>query len=311
VVEPLGGNAANRELMELASQTSFPDTPFVLVLGVAQDAGVPQPGCECRQCQAAWNDAQLIRHPVCLGIVDPLTGEYWMIECTPSFGWQLRHLQHAAGGTMRTLSGIFVSHAHLGHYTGLGLLGCEALDADALPVYAMPRMTRVLQDHEPWRQLVQNRNIALSPLADGRTVQLNERIGVTPFPVPHRQELSETVGFEIGGPARSVGWLTDIDRWDAWDLDLEDWIRRHDAVFVDGTFFDGSELPHRDVSRIPHPTIRTTVERLSGLSPALKPRVHFLHFNHSNPVLSPDSQQAHWLVDCGFQVADEGQCALI
>lgn len=294
--------------MDSESQTSSQDTPFVVVLGVAQDAGVPQPGCECHRCLAAWNDPQLIRHPVCLGIVDPLTREYWMIECTPSFGWQLRQLQQAAaGGATPALSGIFISHAHLGHYTGLAMLGREALDADVLPVFAMPRMTRVLRDNEPWRQLVQNRNIAMSALVDGRSVRLHERMRVTPFAVPHRQELSETIGFEIVGPARSVGWLTDIDSWDAWDLDLESWIDRHGVVFVDGTFFDDSELPNRDLSRIPHPTIRASVERLSGLSPALKARVHFLHFNHSNPVLWPHSRQAQWLADSGFQVAYEGQ----
>ncbi|MEO1998984.1 MAG: MBL fold metallo-hydrolase [Planctomycetaceae bacterium] len=294
--------------MSLESPTSSADNPFVVVLGVAQDGGVPQPGCECMHCRAAWDDARLRRHPACLGIVDPLTREYWMFDCTPSFGWQLRELRKAAASPPAQLvSGIFVSHAHLGHYTGLALLGREAMAANEVPVYAMPRMAGVLRDNEPWRQLVQNRHLTLSPLEAGRPLTLNQRIRVLPFLVPHREELSETIGLEIVGPARSVGWLTDIDTWEAWDVKLEDWIGRHDVVFIDGTFFDGSELPDRERSRIPHPTIRATVERLSDQAPTLKNRVHFVHLNHSNPVLRPGSQQAQWLADSGCQLAEEGQ----
>jgi pyrroloquinoline quinone biosynthesis protein B len=149
--------------------------------------------------------------------------------------------------------------------------------------------------------------MTLLPLEAGRPLTLNDRIRVLPFLVPHREELSETIGLEIVGPARSVGWLTDIDTWEAWDVKLEDWIGRHDVVFIDGTFFDGSELPDRDRSRIPHPTICATVEHLSDQTPTLKNRVHFVHLNHSNPVLRPGSQQAQWLADSGCRLAEEGQ----
>ena len=298
--------------MNLESQLVPSAAPFVVVLGVAQDAGVPQPGCECRQCRDAWDDLRLRRHPACLGIVDPLDQKFWMLDCTPSFGWQLRQLREAAGcSPAQLVSGIFVTHAHLGHYTGLAWLGREAVAAQAVSVYAMPRMTGVLRDNEPWRQLVNNKHIALKPLDAGQPVALNDRIRVTPFLVPHRDELSETIGLEIAGPSRSVGWLTDIDAWDDWDVNMEDWIGRHDVVFVDGTFFDDSELPGRARSQIPHPTIRDTVDRLSASNPALKPRVNFVHLNHTNSALCPQSPQSQWLADSGCRVAEEGQRELL
>src|SRR5687767_2430655 len=70
-----------------------PTAPFAVVLGIAQDGGYPQAGCNRPDCIAAWNDQRLRRRVASLGIVDPLSNQRWMIDATPDFPEQLRMLQ--------------------------------------------------------------------------------------------------------------------------------------------------------------------------------------------------------------------------
>lgn len=68
--------------------------------------------------------------------------------------------------------------------------------AAAVPVYSIPRICRFLQENEPRSQLFELKNIELGLLQEQSTVML-DRVGITPFLVPHRDEYSETVGFRI------------------------------------------------------------------------------------------------------------------
>ncbi len=204
--------------------------PYVLVLGIAQDGGYPQAGCERPDCVAAWKNPKLRRRVASLAIVDPATNQRWIIDATPHFPEQL----HAMGGKV---DGILLTHAHIGHYLGLAQLGREMIGARGVPVYAMPRMREFLTHNAPWDQLVRLGNLALEPLEDGRELRLNERITVTPLLVPHRDEYSETAGFIIRGPARSMLWLPDIDRWNE---AVESVLARVDLAYLDGTFCDAA-----------------------------------------------------------------------
>ena len=40
--------------------------------------------------------------------------------------------------------------------------------------------------------------------------------------VPHRNEHGDSVAYVIEGPAKSVLFLPDIDRWDTWDRDVRE-----------------------------------------------------------------------------------------
>jgi pyrroloquinoline quinone biosynthesis protein B len=120
------------------------------------------------------------------------------------------------------------------------------------------------------------------PLEDGVPIPLNERITVTPLRVPHRDEYSETVGFLIRGPSRSILWLPDIDKWEKWPTPLESVLAGVGVAYLDGTFYDASELPGRDLREIPHPLMTETLSRLK--SPMLA-KVRFIHLNQSNPLL--------------------------
>ena len=125
------------------------------------------------------------------------------------------------------------------------------MNADRVPVYAMPRLRRFLETNGPWSQLVTAGNIVIREWADGRTIRLNERMSVTPFLVPHRDEYSETVGIHVRGPNRSAVFLPDVDKWDRWQTRIEDVLSKVDVAFLDGNIDADGELPGRDMSKAP------------------------------------------------------------
>jgi pyrroloquinoline quinone biosynthesis protein B len=281
------------------------DVPFLVVLGIAQDGGVPQAGSRGAP---GWHDPSRRRLVVSLGLVDPISGERWMFEATPDFRLELERLDETFPVEGRPgLNGIFLTHAHIGHYTGLMFLGHESMGAAGVPVYAMPRMRDFLATNGPWNQLVKYENIVLRPLEDGRPVRLNRRLTVTPFLVPHRQEYAEVVGFRIDGPERSALFIPDIDSWEEWDAAgtrIEELLAEVDVAYLDATFFADGEIPGRDMSGFPHPFITHSMERFAGLPAEIRNRVRFIHLNHTNPALWPGSGERHAVEAAGFHVAE-------
>jgi pyrroloquinoline quinone biosynthesis protein B len=282
------------------------DAPYVVVLGIGQDAGYPQAGTKEHP---AWDDPTLRRHAASLAVVDPKSSERWLFEATPDFKEQLHRLDVLAPVEGRPgLAGIFLTHGHMGHYTGLMHLGHEAIGADKVPVYAMPRMQAFLRDNGPWGQLVEMENIVLKPLRDRREVRLSERLTVTPVTVPHRDEYTETVGYVIRGPNRAVLFIPDIDKWERWDEAgdrVEDWIARVDVAYLDGSFFENGEIPGRDMASIPHPFMRESMKRFAALPAAERRKIRFIHLNRTNPAIIDDSPARQAIEDAGFTVARE------
>ena len=282
----------------------------LLVLGVAQDAGKPQIG---HPEDPAWADPSRRRLATSLALIDRRgeTPKRWLFEATPDIKDQLYRLDRAAPTESGLgLDGVFLTHAHIGHYAGLMMLGHEAAGAEGVPVYAMPRMTRFLADNGPWSQLVTYGNIALTPLAGGAAREIAPEIAVTPFIVPHRDEYSETVGFRIAGPTKAAVFIPDINSWDAWDEKgsrIEDKVADADFAFLDATFYADGELPGRDMSAIPHPRAVETMERFAPLPDAEKAKVRFIHLNHTNPLHAPDAPEREAVTEAGFGVADEGE----
>lgn len=287
-------------------------TPCAIVLGVAQDAGYPAAGCQGECCAAARRDPGLRRYAACLALVDPLNGRRWLIDCTPDFREQLALLDELApqagqGGPAPGLSGILLTHAHIGHYAGLVHLGRECMDTRALPVYCMPRMAEFLRQNEPWRQLITLGQIVVEELEDSVAIALSARLQVTPMRVPHRGEHSETIGCLIAGPQRTVFYLPDIDGWEVWREGVMRMVEQADALYLDGTFYSADELPGRDMSEIPHPTIEHSLEFIDGLSPEQRAKIRFIHFNHTNPVLNLDGDAAQRVRQAGCDLARQGE----
>jgi pyrroloquinoline quinone biosynthesis protein B len=288
------------------AQQARDTAPFLIVLGIAQDGGVPHAGSK----DAAWDHPELRRHVACIGIVDPASGKRWLLDATPDFPWQLHELAGIAPPAPRPgVDGIFLSHAHIGHYTGLMHLGLEVMDTKDVPVYAFPRLGDYLSKNGPWDRLVNGRNIALHTLVPGARVQLTPALAVEPFLVPHRQEYSEVAGFRIIGPHRSAVFIPDIDSWaqlDSAGTSIEALIRGADAAYLDGTFYSDNELPAAITARVPHPRIFHSMERFAALPDAERAKVHFIHLNHSNPALY-DGPQRDEVGRRGFRLAEEGE----
>lgn len=289
------------------SFSAHDSSPFAVVLGTAQDGGYPQAGCKKECCKGLWDDAAKRRDVASLGIVDPVSSQRWFIECSPSFPRQVRRLDEAHPKLAGKLDGILLTHAHIGHYAGLIHLGREVMGTKSTPVHAMPRMEKFLRTQGPWSQLVSLENIRLSSMRDGRAFSLNKRLRVTPFLVPHRDEFSETVGFQIEGPAKKILWLPDIDKWEKWKTPLEKALKDVDVAYLDGTFFANGELPGRDMSKIPHPFITETMTRLKDRPASLRAKVRFIHLNHTNPAHHSDGSAAKQIRKAGMRVAKQGE----
>lgn len=302
-LKPILAAALTLGMVQIAAGAD--DEPYLFVLGVAQDAGHPQSGCYAPHCMPGWRDPRLRRGAVSLGLIDPGTDEKFLFEATPDFPAQLYDLEREAPSDRFRLAGIFLTHAHIGHYAGLMFLGHEAMGAAEIPVYAMPKMMAYLRDNGPWSQLVAYRNIVLEPLREKTAVSLG-RISVTPFRVPHRDEYSETVGFRIAGPEKTAVFIPDIDKWSVWDTDLANLVRSVDYALIDATFFADGELPGRDMSKVRHPFVTESMDELEQLSRAERGRVWFIHFNHTNPLFDKDSDQYRIVRSSGFNIAFEG-----
>lgn len=278
-------------------------TQYLTILGIAQDAGFPQAGCEKEQCQLYWDGSVDKRRVVSLGLTDAETGQNWMFEATPDFPEQLHSLKSESGRD--DLSGIFLTHAHIGHYTGLMYLGHESMGASGVPVYAMPQMQEYLEENGPWSQLVSMNNISLKNLSADSTIQLSNNLTVTPFLVPHRDEYSETVGYRIESSSKKVLFIPDINKWHVWERDIIEEIAAVDVALIDATFYSADELPGRDMSEIPHPYVEESMELFTDLPASEKEKVMFIHFNHTNPLIL-DSEERESVERLGYRVASEG-----
>ena len=285
--------------------TTAQDEPFIYILGVAQDAGYPQAGCFLSHCLPGWENPNLRRGATSLALINPETRSTYLFEATPNLPEQLYYLERIASSEDYSLDGVFITHAHMGHYTGLMFFGFESMNASNIPVYTMPRMSNFLRSNGPWSQLVTMNNIVIRELKDQQTVKF-EQLSVTPILVPHRDEFSETVGYKIRGPNKTALFIPDIDKWEVWDRNIVEEISNVDYALLDATFFDGNELPGRDMADIPHPFVIESMALFSELSTMDKAKVWFIHLNHSNPLLNSASEAFRRVVTEGYNIAQEG-----
>jgi len=291
----------NKETLTPVSKTTL------IVLGTAQDAGSPQINCTKTCCQAIFDGKQNATPVVALGVIDPVNLEQFLFEATPDITLQLRVLKNSAPLEISEIpTAIFLTHAHIGHYTGLMYLGKEAMNAQQVPVFVYPKMQVFLENNGPWSQLVSNKNIVLKIMQTNKLQQLNSQLSVLPFQVPHRDEFSETVGYQINGQEKSALFIPDIDKWEKWETSIIDAIQKVDYAFIDATFYSGKEIQARNISEIPHPFVIESMKLFKGLSPTEKAKIYFIHMNHTNPLLKPKSSESKQVEALGFNIARTG-----
>ncbi|MFK2825678.1 MBL fold metallo-hydrolase [Bacillus sp. B190/17] len=279
----------------------------IKVLGTAQDGGVPQPNCFCPNCKDALKNPLKKRLAASLGILLPQLKKWYLIDATPDFKDQLNMI-NAEHHEPQELSGIFLTHAHIGHYPGLIFLGKEAISAQSLPVFTGEKMHHMLKENAPWNQLIELNNIEIHPLVPNQNPTLNVDFEIMPISVPHRNELSETFGFIISGPNKKILYIPDIDRWEDWEHSIAEMASTVDYCLLDATFYSADELKRlgRNYKEIPHPYIEETMDLLQEVVDQKKCEVYFLHFNHTNPIINSESPEYKKLVERGFKAAREG-----
>lgn len=289
-----------------------PATPYVLVLGTAQDGGIPQIAGQAPEDEAARRDPRRRRLVASLLVVDPRSGQRWLIDATPDLREQVELAaghpanRRPAAGRPPLFDAIFLTHAHLGHVTGLLQLGREAYAAEGQRVVGSESMVRFLNGNQPWSLLERLGHVRLETFRAGRAVRLADGLTLTPLAVPHRSEISDTHGFLIRGPHRSLLYVPDIDKWERWDRKLEDVLRTVDVAYLDGTFFADGEVPGRSMADIPHPFVVETLERLAALPASERRKVVFTHLNHTNPAADPGSDARRRITAIGCRVAEQG-----
>jgi pyrroloquinoline quinone biosynthesis protein B len=273
------------------------------VLGTVQDAGAPQLACK-KQCCHNLSLVEKDRRKVSsLAVQVSGTNQAYLFDASPDLSHQFATLLE---NDVEEIAGIFLTHAHMGHYAGLLQLGREAYNSASVPVYAMPRMRTFLQKNAPWEQLLQLQNIILKTLEANQSVALEGGLRVQPIVVPHRDEYSETVAYWIQGPTKSALYLPDIDKWERWKTPIEEWIQRVDYAFLDATFYDGQEIPHRSMEEIPHPFVVESLQRFESLPLSQRQKIYFIHLNHTNPLLQFQSDAYQKVKALGYQIAERG-----
>jgi pyrroloquinoline quinone biosynthesis protein B len=267
-------------------------------------------GCFCSNCQRAWKDPRFFRLISSLALFDFVEDKVFLVDATPDIRTQTRMIRERMGSRKKKKrffpDGVLLTHAHIGHYTGMMFYGYEAQSTDRLPVYGSERMKDFLAHNGPWSQLVQQKNIITKTLRMENRLPLTARISISAFRVPHRDEYTDTLGFKILGPKRTVLYIPDIKSWKSWDRSIVEELQKVDIALLDGTFYSAEELPSRDLSSIGHPFIVDSMSLLENIAQKGKTQIYFTHLNHSNLALSPEGDARISMKERSFALAEEG-----
>ncbi|MAU64252.1 MAG: pyrroloquinoline quinone biosynthesis protein PqqB [Flavobacteriaceae bacterium] len=269
------------------------------ILGVVQDGGLPHLGSNKLCCE----NIEQKRHVTSIMLINNENNESYLFDASPDINEQLNFM---GDRIKKDLKGVFLTHAHIGHYTGLMYFGREALNSKSINVYAMPRMKKFLEQNGPWSQLVSLQNILITELNNNLKLSVDPNIIIQPIEVPHRAEFSETVGYKIYGPNKTALFIPDIDKWYLWEKSIIDEIKQVDYALIDATFYDSEEVNYRDVSEIPHPFVVESMELFDLIEDEEKNKIFFIHLNHTNPLLDKNSDQYKFVKVKGYNVAEEG-----
>ena len=269
------------------------------ILGVVQDGGLPHLGSNKLCCE----NYEKRRYVTSIMLINNENNESYLFDASPDINEQLNFM---GDRIKKDLKGIFLTHAHIGHYTGLMYFGREALNSKSINVYAMPRMKKFLENNGPWSQLISLKNISIKEINNNSKFSIDPNVIIQPIEVPHRAEFSETVGYKIYGPNKTALFIPDIDKWYLWETSIVDEIMKVDYALIDATFYNSREINYRDISEIPHPFVIESMELFDELDTNEKNKIYFIHLNHTNPLLDKNSDEYKYVIAKGYNIAEEG-----
>ena len=281
------------------------DSSYIFILGNTQDAGVPHIGCEQEFCRKNHNSNENY-FATSIAVVDSESTQFTLFEASPDITYQLNYISNTIFKRFILPNNIYITHAHIGHYTGLMYLGRESLGAKGINVRVLPKMSDFLKNNGPWDQLIKLNNIDIEDIAFDKTSSIFNNIEITPLQVPHRDEYSETAGYIIKGRNKTALFIPDIDKWERWNKDINEMVKKYDYLLLDATFYDEKEI-NRDINEIPHPLVKETLGLFKNMSLKDKSKIYFIHMNHTNMMLDPNSELSRLILNKGFNIARIGQ----
>jgi pyrroloquinoline quinone biosynthesis protein B len=284
----------------------------VTILGTAQDGGIPQAGCSCRRCLDAHRDLKLRKYPVSLGILG-VDGTKHIIEITKNLSEQLV-IWTPDKNELFIPETVSITHLHLGHVEGIGQLGKPVMGLREVDVYLSPKNKGVFDNRSDIVLMEDEGNIRTHSKNFYHPFEPKDGCGFSLqfIPIPHRSELGDNAAIIIKAEGKSILFMPDQDSWgETLDYHSKENIRDFlkmfdiDEALIDGTFWNMNELPRRDISKIPHPTIQETIQLL-GSKREGDPEISFLHLNHSNPVNDFGSEQREVVEENGWKISEMG-----
>jgi pyrroloquinoline quinone biosynthesis protein B len=284
----------------------------VTILGTAQDGGIPQAGCSCRRCLDAHIDLKLRKYPVSLGILG-VDGTKHIIEITKNLSEQLV-IWTPDKNELFIPETVSITHLHLGHVEGIGQLGKPVMGLREVDVYLSPKNKDVFDNRSDIVLMEDEGNIRTHSKNFYHPFEPKDGCGFSLqfIPIPHRSELGDNAAIIIKAEGKSILFMPDQDSWgETLDYHSKENIRDFlkmfdiDEALIDGTFWSMDELPRRDISKIPHPTIQETIQLL-GSKREGDPEISFLHLNHSNPVNDLGSEQRKVVEENGWKISEIG-----
>ena len=284
----------------------------VTILGVAQDGGIPQAGCSCKRCQEAHKNLNLRKYPVSLGILG-IDETKHIIETTKNLSEQLM-IWTPNGNELFIPETVSITHLHLGHIEGIGQLGKPVMGLSEVEVYLSQNNKEILDNRSDIKLMKEEDNIRIFSKDFNQPFEPKKGCGfkLQFIPIPHRSELGDTAAIIIKGKRKNVLFMPDQDSWEETlnfysKENIRDFLKMFDIdeALIDGTFWSMDELPGRDISKIPHPTIKDSI-KLLGRKREDDPEISFLHLNHSNPVNDLGSKQRKIVEKNGWKISKMG-----
>ena len=284
----------------------------VTILGTAQDGGIPQAGCSCERCNEAHKDLKLRKYPVSLGIIGT-DGSKHIIEVTKNLSEQLM-IWSTNGNELFIPETVSITHLHLGHVEGIGQFGKPVMASKEVDVFLSHKNKNIFDERSDIKLMIEENNIRTHAKNFNQLFEPMQGCGFSLqfISIPHRSELGDTAAIIIKGNKRNILFMPDQDSWkETLEYYSKENIREFLKMFdinealIDGTFWSMEELPGRNISEIPHPTIQDSL-KLLGKRMENDPRISFLHLNHSNPVNDIGSKQRKIVEENGWRVSEIG-----
>jgi pyrroloquinoline quinone biosynthesis protein B len=293
------------------------------LLGTAAGGGIPQWNCACELCTLSRMEPGVIppRFQLQATVWDE-QGDFFLLNASPDLRFQIEanpelHPSNKLGRRNTPIQGIILTTADLDQTLGLLLLR----EFQPLTVYSTALVRQALESNSFFAMLDRvPRQLTWIQIKPGVPFPLGKTgIVCTPIPLPgempfYARQLGPcepgqaSLGLLLEAGGQRIAYTPSLPRITE---NLRSVYEACQAILVDGTFWSDTELSDthsgtplaRAIGHIPMSGEDSTLALLSDLN---VPQKIFVHFNNTNPVLDPRSEQYRAVIDAGWQIGYDG-----